>query len=84
MKSLSFHCPHCNQHIEAEPAWAGRDLDCPNCKQAFIVPKPGRHPAWLASAIALIGLILCIISANMGSDKQWSSIAWITGLVLIV
>jgi hypothetical protein len=46
MKVLSFHCPHCNQHIEAGPEYAGQMLDCPTCANSFIVPKAS-IPQWL-------------------------------------
>jgi len=66
MKPLSFHCPHCNQHIETEPAWAGRDLDCPNCKQSFIVPKPGSKRMSAVSTALEVFALLVIVAATAG------------------
>jgi hypothetical protein len=37
---FKFHCPHCNQRIEAEDSHAGQKVDCPACSVAFTVPFP--------------------------------------------
>ena len=37
--SLRFACPHCEQHIECDPALAGTDLECPTCGQLIHVPE---------------------------------------------
>jgi hypothetical protein len=87
MKPLSFHCPHCNQHIEAEPAWAGRDLDCPNCRKPFIVPAGQRKPEWFwPTCILTVGLVILVIVYCLPQHdlSTWQGTAWITGLVLFV
>jgi hypothetical protein len=50
---LSFHCPHCNQHIEAEPGYAGKDLNCPTCSQSFTIPA-ARNRRFLPWAIGIV------------------------------
>jgi predicted RNA-binding Zn-ribbon protein involved in translation (DUF1610 family) len=40
LDDLKFECPHCAQHLEAEPDLYGREKHCPNCGGAFIVPFP--------------------------------------------
>lgn len=40
--NFTFTCPHCEQHLEAEPDMAGMELDCPTCGQKIIVPQPPR------------------------------------------
>ena len=37
---ISFPCPNCNEHLEAPPDYAGRNLDCPGCGHELIVPPP--------------------------------------------
>ena len=37
---FKFHCPHCNQRIEADDSDAGQKVDCPACSEAFTVPFP--------------------------------------------
>src|SRR5262245_10674446 len=46
--SLRFACPHCDQHIECELAWAGMELNCPTCAKPIRAPAPA--PAATASA----------------------------------
>ena len=41
MADIKFSCPHCQQHIQAEPGYAGLQINCPACKGSLIVPgKP--------------------------------------------
>lgn len=35
---IEIDCPHCNQHIEADDAWAGLTATCPTCLKDFEVP----------------------------------------------
>jgi hypothetical protein len=62
MKSLSFHCPHCGQHIEAEQTWAGRDLDCPTCRKAFVVPSRSRNITSIIVQITQICILLFFLA----------------------
>ena len=41
---FKFHCPHCNQRIEADDSDAGQKVDCPACSNTFIVPFPRESP----------------------------------------
>ena len=36
---IHFDCPHCSQHIAAEPDDAGRHVGCPTCNQTLVVPN---------------------------------------------
>lgn len=38
--NFTFSCPHCEQHLEAEPDMVGMELDCPTCGQKITVPQP--------------------------------------------
>src|SRR5258708_16503164 len=38
--SFTFSCPHCDQHISAEPEHSGVSGECPTCKQPIVVPDP--------------------------------------------
>src|SRR5581483_7360872 len=35
---MRFNCPRCSQTIEIDYAWAGRSVECPNCKTSIVVP----------------------------------------------
>jgi len=35
---MKFACPNCGQRLEAESAWAGRQINCPTCSAAIAVP----------------------------------------------
>lgn len=37
---FKFACPHCGQHLEAEPDMVGMELECPSCGKAITVPEP--------------------------------------------
>lgn len=37
--SFKFHCPHCNQSLEAEPDMVGTQVECPACQQTFTVSQ---------------------------------------------
>ena len=39
-ETYKFACPHCGQHLEAEPDWAGMECECPGCGKALTVPQP--------------------------------------------
>ena len=41
---FKFHCPHCNQRIEADDSDAGQKVNCPACSEAFTVPFPEKAP----------------------------------------
>lgn len=38
--TFKFACPHCGQHLEAEPDWAGMECECPGCGNTLTVPQP--------------------------------------------
>ncbi len=38
MPEIKFSCPHCQQHIQADSAYAGLQLACPACQGGFFVP----------------------------------------------
>ncbi len=39
MSEFKFSCPHCGQHLAAEEAWAGSQIECPTCHSRIIVPR---------------------------------------------
>lgn len=38
-----FYCPHCNNRIEVDDSFAGRDGWCRRCKNIITVPPRGQH-----------------------------------------
>jgi hypothetical protein len=36
---MKFACPNCGQRLEAESAWAGRQINCPTCSAGLTVPE---------------------------------------------
>lgn len=38
MSELKFSCTQCGQHIAADEAWSGRQIQCPKCQAALVVP----------------------------------------------
>ena len=46
MADITFACPHCQQHIEADDSICGQTVECPSCQGEIIVPeKPKPKPA---------------------------------------
>jgi DNA-directed RNA polymerase subunit RPC12/RpoP len=39
--NFKFACPHCGQHLEAEPDMAGTMVECPNCGKTITVSAHG-------------------------------------------
>ncbi len=38
-----FHCIHCGQRIDAVQEWAGKQVNCPSCAGAIVVPGLEDH-----------------------------------------
>src|SRR5438046_2616099 len=45
MSDIKFACPTCQQHIQCEDGYAGREIACPTCNSKMIVPRPVGIPA---------------------------------------
>ena len=39
MAEIEIDCPHCNQHIECDESYRGMQINCPTCKQLFLIPQ---------------------------------------------
>jgi DNA-directed RNA polymerase subunit RPC12/RpoP len=43
MSEFKFNCPRCQQHLQCEEAFSGRQIQCPACKFLIrIPPVPGK------------------------------------------
>ena len=43
MKQFKFSCPHCEQHLQCDEQFSGREIQCPNCQVLIrIPPVPGK------------------------------------------
>ena len=40
MSYFKFHCPHCDQRIEAALKYVHVSVNCPTCKKSIVVPNP--------------------------------------------
>ena len=45
MNYIKFHCIYCGQHMEAEPRFALRQLQCPACNARIAIPAPEKLKA---------------------------------------
>jgi len=50
MSDIKFACPHCQQHIQCEPGYAGMQINCPACGGNMLVP--GQAPVRAAAPAA--------------------------------
>jgi len=43
MNDFKFNCPHCDQHLQCDPQFSGREIQCPGCSHLIRIPKaPGQ------------------------------------------
>ncbi len=43
MSEFKFGCPHCQQHLQCDEQFAGREIQCPKCHVLLrIPPAPGK------------------------------------------
>ena len=43
MSEFKFSCPHCQQHLQCDEQFSGRQIQCPACQVLIhIPPVPGR------------------------------------------
>jgi DNA-directed RNA polymerase subunit RPC12/RpoP len=43
MNDHKFSCPHCEQHLQCDEQFAGREIQCPHCHHLIrIPPVPGK------------------------------------------
>lgn len=45
MSEFKFSCPHCQQHLQADEQFSGKQIQCPGCNHLITVPL---SPAKLA------------------------------------
>ncbi len=46
---MKFACPHCQQHLEADPTQSGLQINCPSCGQSLEIPEAAAAVALAAS-----------------------------------
>src|ERR1700722_20844674 len=44
MADIKFACPHCQQHLQADSAYGGMQINCPSCNGALLVPGAAAVP----------------------------------------
>jgi hypothetical protein len=43
MSEFKFSCPHCDQHLQCDDQYSGRQIQCPGCDHLIrIPPVPGK------------------------------------------
>jgi hypothetical protein len=43
MGEFKFSCPHCNQHLQCDEQFSGRQIQCPHCDHLIRIPAaPGK------------------------------------------
>ena len=43
MNELKFSCPHCDQHLQCDEQFSGREIQCPGCNHLIRIPSiPGK------------------------------------------
>ncbi len=45
MAEIKISCPNCAQHIQCDESYRGKQINCPNCQNGFLVPTAnGENP----------------------------------------
>jgi hypothetical protein len=52
MSNFKFACPHCAQRLRCDERHTGRQILCPKCRQAIVIPAPSSGS--LASSAGLL------------------------------
>ncbi len=43
MSEFKFNCPHCDQHLQCDEQYSGRQIQCPGCNHLIRIPAvPGK------------------------------------------
>jgi hypothetical protein len=43
MNEFKFSCPHCDQHLQCDEQFSGREIQCPACDHLIRIPAiPGK------------------------------------------
>jgi hypothetical protein len=43
MSEFKFSCPHCDQHLQCDEQYSGRQIQCPGCDHLIRIPSvPGK------------------------------------------
>jgi hypothetical protein len=51
MSQHKFACPHCQQHLQCDEQFCGREIQCPACHHLIhIPPVPGKTAQWKPEA----------------------------------
>jgi hypothetical protein len=51
MSDFKFSCPHCDQHLQCDEQFAGRQIQCPKCDHLIrIPPVPGKTALYQAES----------------------------------
>ncbi len=79
-EGYKFACPHCGQHLEAEPDMAGLEVECPRCGRALTVPPcPMPVPVVLPPSIDSDGIptqppVIQIVSSGKNKTADTSPV----------
>lgn len=52
MSEIKLACPHCTQHLAIDAEYFGQQVQCPACKQDFLVPSLARTQPPVAKAVS--------------------------------
>lgn len=65
MKSIHFHCPNCNQSIEAPKEIVGQPVTCPTCQHDFTAPERAHGDRLIATFVraAVVGASFVLLIA---------------------
>jgi len=39
MNEFKFNCSHCDQHLQCDSQFSGREIQCPSCNHLIRIPK---------------------------------------------
>ncbi len=98
MSDIKFSCPHCDQHIQCEPGYAGMEIGCPRCGGRLVVPgqvAPPPPPSLALSTAAssapprpqprsLPGASVALPKKAASADKWYANPNVLLGILLVL
>ena len=83
MAEFKFFCPQCGQRIQCDISYSGRQINCPVCQQAIVVPPPPRadgatpvpvKPQTLRKALVIAASVFALAILVVGGWFGYSKI----------
>jgi hypothetical protein len=85
MAEFIFPCPQCGQNIQCDTGYSGKQINCPACQQAIVVPQEphsgvtapqpvAAKPRTLRNILAIAAAVVVLAGLGLGGWFGWSKL----------